>query len=319
MSSAFEAEFSKAITPLMKSLRKVEKDIYGLVIKSIGNSRMGAAYWNVQKKELNKLYSKMNAIFKKWSEKELPRRYARSLGLIQKRIAASKFILETGKKGFTELLKTQASVQIMRGLVDSSVESFLSSSIAGRQSLKNLFITTQQTLINESMANIAVSTGFQMGDLRQAKTLLKALFETPAWEAVEKRQFVQAGKFKYRPHYYAELVARTKFHQAHSQAALVQGLNYGTDLQQISTHNTTTRICIPFEGKIFSMSGLDKRFPPLTDSPPFHPNCLHLMFPAFESALQVQGTLKEFSEFSLGQAARPPLPSRFIPISERAV
>jgi len=317
MSKAFKADAAKRLIPLMKKLRKIEEDIYALVIKSIGNAQMGAAYWNAQKVVLNNLYREMNLVFKDWATKEIPKRYKRSMSLIKKRIDASVFITNVGKKGLTELLRTNASTQIVRGLVDSSVESFLSSSIAGRQNLKNLFITTQQTLVNESMVNVAVATGFEMGDLGEAKTLLKSLFETPTWEAIEKKQFVQAGKYRYRPHYYAEMVARTKFHQAHSQAALMQSANHGTDLVEISTHNTTTRICMPFEGKIFSVKGGSLKFPPLIDSPPYHPNCLHLMYPTFESAMEVQGTLKEFSEFSLGKVARPPIPKSFIPIGAR--
>lgn len=317
MSKAFKAATKEQLILLTKRMKKIENEIYALVIRSIGNAQMGSTYWNAQKVALNKLYAEMNFIFRSWAKKEIPKTYTRSLGLIKKRIDASKYIIAQGKKGLTELLSSQASIQIVQGLYNTSVESFLTSSIAGRQNLKNLFIQTQQMLVNESMVNVAVATGFEMGDLRQAKTLLKALFETPIWEAVEKKQFVQAGKYKYRPHYYAEMVARTKFHQAHSQATLMQSANYGTDLVEISTHNTTTRICMPFEGKIFSIRGGSSKFPPLTDSPPYHPNCLHLSYPTFESAMKVQGTFEKFSDFSLGKTVRPPVPASFIPIGAR--
>ena len=315
--SAFSQDFNSRLIPLTARLKKVEDKIYKLIIKAVGNAKMSTAYWNKIKIELNLLYAEMNNVFGTWAAKEIPARYTRSLKLIQKRINASAFILNTASRSMTELLTSNIGVQITRGLIDSSVQSYLSASVVGKQNLRNLFITTQQALINESMVNVAVATGFQMGDLREAKTLLKALFETPAWEAVEKRQFVQAGKLKFRPHYYAELVARTKFHQAHSQGALAQGLNYNTDLMEISSHNTSTAICMPYEGKIFSVSGKDPRFPPLVDSPPYHPNCLHLMFPTFESALQTQGTLERFSEFSLDKITRPPIPASFIPVGAR--
>ena len=307
--STFSQDFSERLIPLTNRLKKVESKIYKLIAKSVGNAKMSTAYWNGIKVEMNLLYAEMNAVFDTWARKEIPLRYMRSLKLIQKRINASSLILNTAKKSVAELMTSNIGIQITRGLIDSSIQSYLSVSVAGKQSLRNLFITTQQQLINESMVNVAVSTGFQMGNLGEAKILLKGLFETPIWEAVGKKQFIQAGKYKYRPHYYAEMVARTKFHQAHSQAALSQGLNYGTDLMEVSSHNTTTKICMPYEGKIFSASGKDPRFPPLTDSPPYHPYCLHLIFPTFESALQVQGTLERFSEFSLGQISRPPIPA----------
>lgn len=294
--AAFEADFRKRFLPLAKRLVKVEDDIYRLVIESMSSAKMSTAYWRAQEIKLNALYGKLNTLFTEWSKVEIPSRYKRSLSLIQKRTDALKGIVAKGKRGIMQLLSSNASTQIMTGLYSSAAETFLSSSVAGKRVIRNLFISTQQRLVEESLVNVAVATGFEMGDLRQAKTLLKVIFESPEWKMIDQHQFIQAGKYHYRPHYYAEMVARTKFHQAHSQASLMQAANYGTDLVEISDHNTTTAICIPFEGNIYSVSGADPRFPPLSDTPPYHPNCLHLMFPTFESGLITQGVLSEAGE-----------------------
>jgi len=317
--SAFEKDFRKRFMPLAKRMTKLEKRINKLIVKAMSNAKLSTAYWNGLKREMNILYKEMNVVFDLWAKKEIPARYRRSIFQMQKRIGANKLVLDKAKKTAIQVVKSTASNQIMRGLYTSSVESFLSASLTGRQNLRNLFITTQQTLVQESFVNVAVGTGFEMGDLRQAKSLLTSIFSSPAWEMVEQNRFVQAGKFKYKPSYYAELVARTKFHQANSQAALVTAQNHDTDLMQVSSHNTSTKICVPFEGKIFSISGRDRRFPPLTDSPPFHPNCLHLDFPTFVSALEVQGTLESFSAFSKDKITRPPVPSGFVPAGERVL
>ena len=137
--------------------------------------------------------------------------------------------------------------------------------------------------------------------------------------AVDNEMLVQAGSKRFKPNYYAELVARTKFHEAHSYAAIATCNNYGTDLVIISSHNTKTQICMDYEGKVFSLSGKDKRFPLLDMVPPFHPNCLHLMYPMFESAMEVDGTLNSFSDFSNGRVDRPPYPASFIPLTKRKV
>lgn len=62
------------------------------------------------------------------------------------------------------------------------------------------------------------------------------------------------------------------------------------DLLLISSHNSVCPICLPYEGKVFSVSGTHPRFPPLESlgellyggvfSP--HPNCLHRMLPYSE-------------------------------------
>ena len=317
--SIFEKDFRKRFAPLGKRMAKLEKKINRLVIRAMSNARLSTVYWNGLKREMNILYAEMNGVFDLWSKKQIPLRYRKSIREIQLRIGANKAILDKAKKGAAQVVRSTASNQIMRGLYTSSVESFLTSSIAGRQNLRNLFIATQQTLVEESLVNVAVGAGFEMGDLRQAKRLLTSIFQSPAWNVVKNNQFVQAGRFKYKPSYYAELVARTKFHQAHSQAALVQANNHGTDLVQVSSHNTTTKICMDFEGKIFSIRGGSKLFPPLTDSPPYHPNCLHLEFPTFQSALETLGQTESFSAFSKGEISRPPVPSGFVPVGDRVL
>ena len=316
MSNAFERDLKARYLPLTKKMISIENEIQRLMIRSMANAKISTVYWDAMTRELDILYRKMNTIFASHSQ-YVKAAYAQSITDISKRIRAMKTVLNTARKSVPELLAGNASRQIVTGLYSGGVDSFLTASAAGRQNLKNLFIMTQQKLVEESLINVAVGTGFEMGDLREAQEMLSFVFESPQWDIVNKKWYVQAGKYKYKPSYYAELVARTKFHQAHSQAALMQAANYDTDLIQISSHNTTTEICMEFEGKIFSVSGKDKRFPPLTESPPYHPNCLHLMFPTFVSGMQAQGTLESFSAFSKGEISRPPVPSSYIPIKER--
>ncbi len=283
MANAFETDLAKRIKPLLVRLKKLEDQVYLVVVDSVSRSKLATQYWNRRKREINALYVRMNESFSAWAKQEIPSSYRRSLRLIRRRIKGLQGVV--AKKSLAELVGTTASSQIVSGLYTSAVESYISASAAGRASLRNLFIRTQQTLVNEGLVNVAVGTGFEMGNLRQAKSLLSAIFQSRDWETVGNRQFIRAGSKQFKPSYYAEMVARTKFHQAQSQAAVMQSINHGTDLIEVSSHNTTTRICIPFEGNIYSLSGTHKRYPPVTDLSPFHPNCLHLTFPWFESSL----------------------------------
>ncbi len=96
-----------------------------------------------------------------------------------------------------------------------------------------------------------------------------------------------------------------------------QAIAHDTDLIQVSSHNTVCDICQRFEGKIFSITGADKRFPMLTDVPPFCDNCRHSIHVTFETALTVQKILKKFIEFSNGRTEKHPFDKNFIPISNR--
>jgi hypothetical protein len=77
------------------------------------------------------------------------------------------------------------------------------------------------------------------------------------------------------------MVARTTTREAASVAAINECKEFDVDLVQISTHYPTCEICAPLQGKVFSISGKDKRYPKLTDEyrPPFHPNCRHVLTP----------------------------------------
>jgi hypothetical protein len=316
-SSQFEKDLNARLKPLTKRIKKVEDEIQALMIDSVNNAKTSSIYWNKVRKELDKLYVEMNAVFSSWSETQIPRRYRKSITQIAARINANKSIVNTAKKGVNEILTSRATSQIVGSLYQSAIDSYTQAALLGKRNMYTFTRLTQQTLLNESLIDITVAAGFESGDLRQAANALSNQLWGDLWGSIKKGHFVQAGRYKYTPEYYAELVARTKFHDAHSQAALVQSANYGTDLVQVSSHNTTTVICQEFEGKIFSISGKDKRFPVLTQVPPYHPNCLHLIYPTFESAMQVQGTLDSFSAFSKGQINRPPVPSGFIPLSQR--
>jgi len=316
---AFEADLQKRLNPLLVRLNKLEGKLEKLMQEAIRNGKTTTIYWNTIKVEMNKIYTEMNTAFANWSKQNIPLKYKNSLRAINARISTSKNILNKASKNIYKLINSNASSQIMQSLYRSAVDSFSQGLLLGRKNMYDLIRITQQTLINESLIDITVAAGFELGDLRIAANAISGQLWDKLLDAVDNQQFVQAGPFKYTPEYYAELVARTKFHDAQSSAALMQASNYGTDLIQVSTHNTTTEICQQYEGKIYSISGKDKRFPILRQVSPYHPNCLHLMFPTFESAMIVQGTLESFSAFSLGNINRPPVPSNFIPISKRKI
>ncbi len=96
-----------------------------------------------------------------------------------------------------------------------------------------------------------------------------------------------------------------------------QAINQDTDLIQVSSHNSVCELCQKYEGKIFSITGSDNRFPLLSDVPPFCDNCRHSIYVTFDSALEVSNTLRKYIEFSNDRAEKHPFDKHFIPISKR--
>ena len=87
---------------------------------------------------------------------------------------------------------------------------------------------------------------------------------------------------------YAKAVAQTTFREGQIQATLDQCARYGNDLVEISDHNTDCELCQQYEGKIYSLSGNDPKYPPLKEKPPFHLNCQHSMLPTSAEAQEAR-------------------------------
>lgn len=123
--------------------------------------------------------------------------------------------------------------------------------------------------------------------------------------------FIDKAGRRWSLHTYCSMVTRTTSRQAEIAAVLTADPEH--DLYKISSHNTTCKICAPFEGRVYSRSGTDPDFPPLAlafgkidrGGPDtlantwlnIHPNCLHVLIPwtpAGRTAEEIQ-IIKDFS------------------------
>ena len=108
-------------------------------------------------------------------------------------------------------------------------------------------------------------------------------YEVINFEVKYKRFDKATGTYKtitaqWDPMSYAEMWARTRSSEMASIANEESMQEYGLDIVRISDHNTTTPICMLYEGQYFSLTGKTPGLPILTMRPPFHPNCKHTEF-----------------------------------------
>lgn len=281
---AFIDAMNKSMKPLLAELSVTQKELRTLLIASVENPTKNAAAWNKLRKEVDQLYADMSYTFSAWSKTEIPVAYRTSVTAITKAIEADAAILATAQKSLPAMISQTAPLSALMAL--EANDTFLAALNAGRTNVIRFTRATQQVLLTESQINSALIKGLlDGGNLGKASKVLSGDFWSKMYSNIKGDQFIQAGKYRYTPDYYAQLVARTKFHEAQSMAALTTAKNYDTNLVQVSDHNTKTEICIPYEGNIYSIDGKGK-YPPLEDTPPYHPNCLHLLYPVFESALE---------------------------------
>lgn len=81
---------------------------------------------------------------------------------------------------------------------------------------------------------------------------------------------------------YAAMVARSTTREAGNLARENQLAENGYDLMMMTEHYPTCEACAVLQGRVYSISGRDKRFPPLSRAFPsgyrnVHPNCRHAM------------------------------------------
>lgn len=82
----------------------------------------------------------------------------------------------------------------------------------------------------------------------------------------------------FTPKTYAQMYARTRASQAHTDASIQAAISDGMNAMQISSHGTDCEICAQHEGQIYDL----QEFIDNGDlQPPYHPNCEHVASPIF--------------------------------------
>lgn len=318
--SNFEKQSAQLMAGMQAKIQKIESQIVDVMKKALATPSRSSTYWRGVEKQLAGLYAEINSVYATSASASIPASYASSLREIQKYASGTKKIAETASRSAAALARSQGTQQIASALVEDAVAAMESATAAGYRNVRRITRLTQQAIVDEWIIDSAVAEAYASGEgINSFYATLSA--RSPEWAAMVDAfgdgGVVQAGSRKFSASYYAEMVSRTKFHEAQAHAAIQQAQNYNTDLVVVSNHNTRTEICQPYEARTFSISGKDNRFPVLDQSPPFHPNCLHLIYPVFESAMMVDGTLAGQSDFSLGKTDRPPVPKGYEPIAER--
>lgn len=134
----------------------------------------------------------------------------------------------------------------------------------------------------EDLAAEAVREQWSRGQLQaKIREIMRELFG--------ELKFIEVKGRTYQIHRYAKLVARTELRKAQTEAALAMAKEYDNDLVEVigtpGCEGTTVN-CDDYIGHIFSISGSNPEYEPLTDTPPYHPNCRCSIHPTTEVALK---------------------------------
>lgn len=310
----FDKYYFKKFKPLELKIKKQTEKLFSLYKIILNSTNKTNIYWKRIESEITKQYKIIDNYFSEWNKVEIPKVYRKEMFYMNNKIQNTKYITATANTNVTTLVTNPVSRQLLTTIVNDSISSMSAALFEGQKLFKRFARLSQQRLINEAVIESAIIQGIDTGNVRLAKKQIYKILQNKLGD----KKFVHINGKNYKPNYYAELLTRTKFHETQANGAMFTSLNYGSDLVRVSSHNTTTELCQQYEGKVFSISGRTKIFPPLFESPPFHPNCLHLLFPEFIEGYSNK-TLQEMSDFSMGIIEEPPFPKGFVPIKLRGV
>ncbi len=188
-----------------------------------------------------------------------------------------------------------------------------------------VYSTLESALIGRAESDVFRRVGLEQTGLAQA--MGRGPFRAvPGFVEALRREgvtaFVDRAGRNWSLHTYASMVLRTTARQAEILSILTQDPQW--DLYKISRHGTSCKLCAPFEGRVYSKSGRDQDFPPLSaafgkmdPSGPddltnswlnIHPNCLHQLIrwtPMGRSEEEIQ-KIKDFSSFTKNPPTRDP-------------
>lgn len=174
--------------------------------------------------------------------------------------------------------------------------------------------TLSSALIGRTEPDVFRRVGLEQTGLAQA--MGRGPFRAvPDFVAALRREgvtaFVDKAGRKWRLSAYAGMALRTTSRQAEVLSVLTQDPAW--DLFKISRHGTTCKLCAPYEGRVYSKSGRDLDFPPLSaafgkmdPSGPdtldnswlnLHPNCLHQLM-RWTPMGRSEEELKKIKDFS---------------------
>ncbi len=240
-----------------------------------GNYGAGTkTYYNSVLKQLERLMKELEAETGQYISTEIPRQYKKALDDTYAYFKRNN--LQMKRPDMFSHIHSDAVSELaneMRYHINQGI------SIAGRRVMRYLDTAKDNALRQAGLRSAALkaAAGQTVADMQ------KDLMQRLANDGFLTVQY-GTGKRAYQVGLdsYAAMVARSTTREAGNLARENQLAENGYDLMMMTEHYPTCEACAVLQGRVYSISGRDKRFPPLSRAFPsgyrnVHPNCRHVM------------------------------------------
>lgn len=214
--------------------------------------------------QINGFLKELNKEVKVWSSRNIPKFYEEKLRELNEYVRDNDIpVIQTS---FSKIHKP-AIETIVNNLSSDLVEA---NNFVGRK-------------INDKFKEIGLETtadkfAVGMGVKEQKNLIIEELLKNGIIGFTDK-----AGR-NWQIDSYANMIANTTYAEAVNRATVNQLTAWDIDLVKVSENQSACPVCAVFEGRVFSISGKDKRFPALSvaykgDNLNLHPFCKHSLLP----------------------------------------
>jgi hypothetical protein len=279
--------------------------IYGAAEKELRSLMLGidladfdGAKAETLKRKARRIVTYLNVISGRWTQRITREAYAKAdkrtraiLARLGKTRARGPEPARSGPKAVQDIAETALLKAI--GSIMQTVENYAAAAMRATQAIRIIPATIQAFAYGDvadkidDLARKAVKKEMARGALQ------KQIMDTLEEDILDGNFITIVGKAgvsrTYNIRKYAKMVARTTLRDAQTAATIDNCKRYENDLVAVSSHGTDCAICAEYEGNIYSISGNDSKYPALDESPPFHPNCMHVITPTSEEEVYVRG------------------------------
>ena len=277
------------IDELIQEYKKAQEEITAEVEKNPKGTE--AEYKEKLLAKITIILSALYVFTEKWSEENIPRLYEDGLvdsyAAIDREYKAAK--KDTPNFGGWTIVDDVAS--------NNAKTNF-------NAYLTNAINSTRQHMETEIQQAAMAATEQAIAKGQSTRIMQDNLIEMLKSKGIESVSYVRNGKTCYMQlDAYAELVAKTTEHEIRNTANINLGARIGNDLVKMSEHWGSCPICAPYQGRVYSVSGADTRYPYLYSTPwsstyqNFHPRCRHVITQWIEG-LHTPEENKKMQEYS---------------------
>lgn len=258
------AQLPLQVLKLIQVYQKAQANL----IQIITEKEARGNFTNYQKdllQQINDELDRLNKFSIKWTNEVIPQEYYKTVD------ETNKYFTDNGinipaEDNFALLHKRAIDILVM-----NTIEDFTdATNFVGRQ-VKDVVRQVGLDVITNKIA-----TG---GTSRDAKKQLISRLTDEGFTAIKDKRGRNISLDAY-----AQTVARSTTAEVTNRATMNQMSNLGYDTVKMTEHATTCAICAALQGRVYSISGKDKRFPKLSTAfsgiyANVHNNCRHRIYP----------------------------------------